>query len=181
MPLNATCITRRFTRAARSRSKRTPNLPDASVSDEHAELFVLLGTCYLRDLNSTNGIWRLHAGEKVRLRSGYVAFEPMVNFGQVGVRGGDVPGVANGAPLRHTLSKSEGARTRRDGQPTPGSLHGKKNAGCCPPTHGTTNTLHVSRQFQRLASPGPSVSPSSTQSVSSECRNEQALTKRPLR
>ena len=64
-----------------SRSQRYLAIPHRSVSRRHAEVTVLNGTVYLRDLGSKNGTFVLNKGSKVRLDEGYVDPEQLVMFG----------------------------------------------------------------------------------------------------
>jgi pSer/pThr/pTyr-binding forkhead associated (FHA) protein len=61
-----------------------------TVSQQHAELVVLNGSYYLRDLGSRNGIWRHREGQMVALREGYVEPSETLLFGQAEVRLGDL-------------------------------------------------------------------------------------------
>jgi len=52
-----------------------------TVSQVHAELIVLGGSCYLADLGSTNGTWILRDGSLEAFREGYVELDTPLQFG----------------------------------------------------------------------------------------------------
>lgn len=58
-------------------------IDNPTVSIRHAELFVLDGTCYLTDLDSHNGTWRVSSEGVRRLVSGYVSPTERLRFGVV--------------------------------------------------------------------------------------------------
>lgn len=58
---------------------------------------------YLRDLHSTNGVWRLCAGGNFRLRAECVAPEEVFYFGYAGVRVADSFYIANRKRPPHVL------------------------------------------------------------------------------
>ncbi len=51
------------------------------MSRVHAEIIVLGGRCYLRDLDSTNGTFILHDDAAERFVEGYVEFDTPLQFG----------------------------------------------------------------------------------------------------
>ena len=53
-----------------------------TVSNVHAELDVLNGRCYLRDLDSTNGTFLEQEGERVRFGEGYVDADQTIYLGE---------------------------------------------------------------------------------------------------
>ena len=52
-----------------------------TVSNVHAELDVLNGQFFLKDLNSTNGTYLEEEGRKVRFQEGYVGLDQVVFLG----------------------------------------------------------------------------------------------------
>lgn len=54
-----------------------------TVSQRHAELVVLEGTCYLTDLGSRNGTWRVLPAGQERIEAGYVEPDEPLRFGEV--------------------------------------------------------------------------------------------------
>ena len=52
-----------------------------TVSNVHAELDVLNGQVYLKDLNSTNGTYIDEQGQKVRFKEGYVTPDQVIYLG----------------------------------------------------------------------------------------------------
>lgn len=73
-----------------SRGRRRLTLQDPTVSQEHAELLVLGGTCYLIDLGSRNGTWRFDGAEPRPHREGYVDPNEPLGFGAVQCRLADL-------------------------------------------------------------------------------------------
>jgi len=67
--------------AASTRSRRYIAIPHTTVSRRHAEIIVLNGSIYVRDLGSKNGTFRLRDGHKERLTEGYVDPDELVFFG----------------------------------------------------------------------------------------------------
>lgn len=65
------------------RDRRTTQiwLDHDTVSNVHAELDVLNGQLYLKDLNSTNGTYVEERGKKVRFYEGYVGLDQVVFLG----------------------------------------------------------------------------------------------------
>jgi hypothetical protein len=62
--------------------RRRLGIADPTVSQRHAELVILAGQCYLTDLGSRNGTFRLREGAPERFREGYVdPHEPLL-FGE---------------------------------------------------------------------------------------------------
>ena len=63
---------------------REGNIPlnDKAVSKQHAEIQVLDGKIYLRDLNSTNGTYLVEDNKLIKFTSGYVEPEQRVVLGQ---------------------------------------------------------------------------------------------------
>jgi len=61
-------------------------LDHPTVSQRHAELLVLSGSYYLRDLGSRNGTWRRRDGRSERFTEGYVEPEEPIAFGRCEVR-----------------------------------------------------------------------------------------------
>ncbi len=57
-------------------------LGDASVSRHHAEISFVDGKIYLRDLDSTNGIYLVRNGRAVRFRQGYVELHQPIVIGR---------------------------------------------------------------------------------------------------
>ena len=53
-----------------------------TVSNVHAELDVLNGRFFLRDLNSTNGTFVEKEGKKLRLQEGYVEIDQVLFLGE---------------------------------------------------------------------------------------------------
>lgn len=58
-------------------------IDNPTVSERHAELIVLNGTCHLSDLDSHNGTWRVRAGGDRRISAGYVRPDERLRFGVV--------------------------------------------------------------------------------------------------
>lgn len=69
-------------REERHRGRGYLELPHPTVSRRHAELIVLGGTYYLRDLDSTNGTWILRDGRPERFQEGYVERDTPLRFGE---------------------------------------------------------------------------------------------------
>jgi pSer/pThr/pTyr-binding forkhead associated (FHA) protein len=67
--------------ARRGRRTNVIWLDHDTVSNVHAELDVLNERFFLRDLNSTNGIFRDEDGKKVRFEEGYVELDQVVFLG----------------------------------------------------------------------------------------------------
>ena len=61
-------------------------LSDATVSGRHAELDILNGRIYLRDLGSTNGTFLVHDGHFEAFFEGYVELDQEVAFGSYRTR-----------------------------------------------------------------------------------------------
>jgi pSer/pThr/pTyr-binding forkhead associated (FHA) protein len=57
-------------------------LDHETVSNQHAEIGVLDGKIFLKDLNSTNGTYIFKDGAKVRITEDYVTLDQEVSFGQ---------------------------------------------------------------------------------------------------
>lgn len=64
------------------RRPRRLGLADPTVSQRHAELVILAGQCYLTDLGSRNGTFRLRQGAPERFREGYVDPQEPLLFGK---------------------------------------------------------------------------------------------------
>lgn len=58
-------------------------IDNPTVSERHAELIVLDGTCHLSDLDSHNGTWRVRSGGDRRISAGYVRPDERLRFGVV--------------------------------------------------------------------------------------------------
>ncbi|MDH3712859.1 MAG: FHA domain-containing protein [Gammaproteobacteria bacterium] len=69
--------------ARRGRRTNVIWLNHDTVSNVHAELDVLNDRFFLRDLNSTNGIFRDEEGKKVRFKEGYVELDQVVFLGDL--------------------------------------------------------------------------------------------------
>jgi len=67
--------------ARRQRRNNQIWLDHETVSNVHAELDVLNDQYFLKDLNSTNGIFLDEEGKKVRFHEGYVDLDQVVFFG----------------------------------------------------------------------------------------------------
>ena len=57
-------------------------IDDKAVSKQHAELQILKGKFFLRDLNSTNGTFLVEGKRLVRFDKGYLTAEQRVVLGQ---------------------------------------------------------------------------------------------------
>ena len=57
-------------------------LGDNSVSRHHAEISLVDGKVYLRDLDSTNGIYLVRNNRAVRFRQGYVELDQPIVIGR---------------------------------------------------------------------------------------------------
>ena len=71
-------------KGAEARRERRTNviwLNHDTVSNVHAELDVLNDRFFLRDLNSTNGVFREEEGKKVRIKEDYVELDQVVFLG----------------------------------------------------------------------------------------------------
>ncbi len=68
---------------AARRDRRTAQLwvNHDTVSNVHAELDVLNGRLYLKDLNSTNGTFVVENGKRVRFQEGYVELDQQIYLG----------------------------------------------------------------------------------------------------
>ena len=75
---------------AHRRGGRGITLADPTVSQEHAELLVLAGTCYLTDLGSRNGTWRCSGAEPQPHEAGYVEPDELLRFGALDCRLADL-------------------------------------------------------------------------------------------
>ena len=66
------------------RNKRTNViwLDHETVSNVHAELDILNEQYFLKDLNSTNGIFKRENGKKVRFKEGYVELDQELFLGE---------------------------------------------------------------------------------------------------
>lgn len=69
--------------ARRERRTNVIWLNHDTVSNVHAELDVLNDRFFLRDLNSTNGLFRDEEGKKVRFNEGYVELDQVVFLGDL--------------------------------------------------------------------------------------------------
>lgn len=58
-------------------------IANPTVSERHAELIVLDGSCHLSDLDSRNGTWRVSTDGDRRIRAGYVRPDERLRFGVV--------------------------------------------------------------------------------------------------
>lgn len=65
-----------------ARRRSSIRLDDPTVSERHAELFVLNGTYYITDLQSRNGTWRIGDNGDERLKEGYVDLDERLRFGE---------------------------------------------------------------------------------------------------
>lgn len=72
-------------RTANAAGRRSICLDDPTVSERHAELFVLNGTYYVTDLRSRNGTWRVAGEDEERFSEGYVDADDILRFGDVAV------------------------------------------------------------------------------------------------
>lgn len=72
---------RKGSEARRERRTNVIWLNHDTVSNVHAELDVLNDRFFLRDLNSTNGVFREEDGKKVRIKEDYVELDQVVFLG----------------------------------------------------------------------------------------------------
>lgn len=68
--------------AASWRARRYIGIPHDTVDLPHAEIIVLGGSIYMRDLHSENGTFLLRDDRKVPFEEGYVDYDEFVFFGQ---------------------------------------------------------------------------------------------------
>lgn len=61
-------------------------LNHSTVSQRHAELFVINGTYYLADLGSRNGTWRVGDNGDERLSEAEVDLDDLLRFGEMELR-----------------------------------------------------------------------------------------------
>lgn len=64
------------------RARRYIGIPHDTVDLPHAEIIVLGGTIYVRDLRSENGTYLLRNDRKIPFDEGYVDYDEFVFFGQ---------------------------------------------------------------------------------------------------
>lgn len=72
--------------AAERRGQRTGEcnyiaLPDRRVSRRHAEIYVVGGRVFVRDLGSKNGTYLVSQGRRTRLTEGFVDPRQTISFG----------------------------------------------------------------------------------------------------
>lgn len=63
------------------RTRRYIGIPHDTVGMPHAEVIVLGGTIYVRDLRSESGTFLLRDGRKVPFQEGYVDYDEFMFFG----------------------------------------------------------------------------------------------------